>query len=94
MTSIASSSICRRTSAVGQRCPTTCSFSASPEPTPKCSPPGSIRAAVATAWATTAGCVRMIGHVTAVVTGSDVTWLSAPITDHTNGLCPCSSFHG
>ena len=36
----------------------------------------------------------MVGQVTAVVIGSDVTCESAPITDQTNGLWPCSSFHG
>ena len=63
-------------------------------PTPRVNPPRSITAEVAAACATIAGCVRTIGQVTAVVTGSSVTWLIAPITDHTNGLCPCSSFHG
>lgn len=41
-----------------------------------------------------AGCIRTVAHVTAVLTGSDVTSDSAPITPHTNGLWPCSSFHG
>ena len=36
----------------------------------------------------------MIGQVTAVVTGIVTTWLSAPMVDRTNGLWPCSSFHG
>ena len=38
--------------------------------------------------------MRTVGHVTAVVTGSEHACDSAPITDHTNGLWPCSSFHG
>jgi hypothetical protein len=38
--------------------------------------------------------MRTVGHVTAVVTGSAVASLIAPITDHTSGLCPCASFHG
>jgi hypothetical protein len=41
-----------------------------------------------------AGWIRNVGQVTAVVTDSDVTCDNAPITPHTNGLCPCSSFHG
>jgi hypothetical protein len=28
------------------------------------------------------------------VGASRVTWLSAPIIDQTNGLCPCASIHG
>ena len=68
--------------------------SASPVPTPSRNPPGDITAPVAAACATTAGCVRTVGQVTAVPTGSDTASDSAPITDHTNGLCPCSSFHG
>ncbi len=53
-----------------------------------------ITAAVAAAWATTAGWMRTVGQVTAVVTGSEQAWEIAPITDQTNGLWPCSSFHG
>ena len=49
---------------------------------------------MAAACAMTAGCVRTVGHVTAVVTGSLQTCESAPMTDQTNGLWPCSSFHG
>ena len=56
--------------------------------------PSSISALVAAAWATIAGCVRIVGQVTAVVTGRSQTWLTAPITLHTNGLLPCSLFHG
>ncbi len=51
-------------------------------------------AEVAAACATIAGCWRTSGQVTAVVTGSDVAWDTAPITDHTNPLCPCSSSQG
>src|SRR5688500_1115173 len=41
-----------------------------------------------------AGWMRTVGHVTAVVMGSEHASESAPITDQTNGLWPCSSFHG
>ena len=51
-------------------------------------------ALVAAACATIAGWIRIVGQVTAVVTGSVQTWLIAPIIDQTNGLWPCSSFHG
>ena len=51
-------------------------------------------ALVAAAWAMTAGWMRTVGQVTPVVTGRLVASASAPITDHTNGLWPCSSFHG
>ena len=71
-----------------------CSFSASPVPMPSTNRPPSIRADVAAAWAMIAGWVRTVGQVTAVVTGSEQTWEIAPITDHTKGLWPCSSFHG
>ena len=54
----------------------------------------SIRAEVAAAWAMIAGWVRTVGQVTAVVTGSEQACEMAPITDQTNGLWPCSSFHG
>jgi len=73
MTSMASSSISMRTSNVGQGDPRMCSLSASPVPTPSVSPPGSMAADVAAAWATMAGCWRTVGQVTAVVTGSEVT---------------------
>ena len=53
-----------------------------------------LTAPVAAAWAITAGWVRTVGQVTAVVMGRVVTRLSAPIMDHTNGLCPCASTHG
>lgn len=71
-----------------------CSLSASPLPTPRTNRPSVCTAAVAAAWAMTAGCTRMVGQVTAVVTGSDTTSDSAPITDHTSGLWPWASFHG
>ena len=94
MTSTASSSISRRTSASGQRSPRMCSLSASPLPTPSPKRPSSITELVAAAWATIAGWIRTVGQVTAVVTGRSVTCEIAPMTDHTNGLWPCSSFHG
>src|SRR3954453_17315467 len=68
MTSTASSSISRRTGADGQRSPWMHSFSRSPVPTPRKKRPGIIAATVAAAWATIAGCVRIVGHVTAVPT--------------------------
>src|SRR5438445_468028 len=51
-------------------------------------------AVVAAACAITAGWIRTVGHVTAVVTGSSHTCEIAPIVDQTNALWPCSSFHG
>ncbi len=92
---MASSSISRRTSADGHASPKMCSLSASPLPTPNSNRPGSITAEVAAAWAMTAGWMRMVGQVTAVTTfAREVTCERPPITDHTNGLLPCSSFHG
>ena len=79
---------------MGQASPSTCSLSASPEPTPRVNRPSSWTAAVAAACATIAGCRRTVGQVTAVVTGSEQACDSAPITPHTNGLWPCSSFQG
>ena len=38
--------------------------------------------------------MRVVGQVTAVVTGRSHTCEIAPIIDQTNGLWPCSSFHG
>ncbi|GAB3844320.1 hypothetical protein GCM10029963_20780 [Micromonospora andamanensis] len=69
-------------------------MSASPEPTPRTNRPECSTALVAAAWASTAGWMRTVGQVTAVVTGSRQTWLSAPIIDQTNGLCPWASVHG
>ena len=63
-------------------------------PTPRTNRPPVITAAVAAAWATIAGWMRTVGQVTAVVMGSEHASESAPITDQTNGLWPCSSFHG
>lgn len=72
-----------------------CSFSASPLPTPRRNLPSSITAAVAAACATTAGWIRTVGQVTAVVIAiPGAACAIAPIVVHTNGLCPCSSFHG
>lgn len=61
---------------------------------PQHEPALQLHGAVAAACAMIAGCIRMVGQVTAVLTGSDVASESAPITDHTNGLWPCSSFQG
>jgi hypothetical protein len=72
-----------------------CSFSASPVPTPRKKRPGSITAAVAAAWAITAGWMRTVGHVTAVPTSiRSVTAAMPPMTPQTNGLCPCRCVHG
>ena len=79
---------------MGQRAPSTCSFSASPLPTPSWKRPSSITEAVAAAWATIAGWIRVVGQVTPVVTRMSVASDSAPITDQTNGLWPCSSIQG
>ena len=71
-----------------------CSLSASPLPTPNVKRPSSRTALVAAAWASTAGWMRTVGQVTPVPTGRSVACAIAPITDQTNGLWPCSSFHG
>jgi len=63
-------------------------------PTPSRNRPSSSTAEVAAACATMTGWMRVVGQVTAVVTGSELTWPIAPIIDHTNGLWPCSSFQG
>jgi hypothetical protein len=41
-----------------------------------------------------AGCVRLSGQVTAVVTGSEQACEIAPIIDQTNPLLRCASSHG
>ena len=79
---------------LGQFAPVMCSLSASPLPTPSANRPSSNRLAVAAACATMAGCSRTVGQVTAVVTGSRQACEMAPMIDQTNGLSPCSSFHG
>ena len=95
MTWRASASISCRTSIDGHRCPSTCSFRASPVPTPRKKRPSKSRAVVAAAWATIAGWVRRIGQVTPVPTRTvDVVWATPPRTDQTNGLWPCSSIQG
>src|SRR6185436_18985823 len=71
-----------------------CSFNASPLPTPRANLPSSSTALVAAACATMAGLSRVVGQVTAVVTGSLQTWEMAPIIDQTKGLCPWVLFHG
>ena len=58
-----------------------CSLSASPLPTPNAKRPSSSTAEVAAAWASTAGWMRTVGQVTAVVTCSrSVAAASAPMT--------------
>src|SRR2546430_6386139 len=71
-----------------------CSLSASPLPTPSANRPSCRTALVAAAWAMIAGWIRVVGQVTAVVTGSRQTWLSAPIVDQTKGLWPWASIQG
>ena len=51
-------------------------------------------AEVAAAWAMMAGWMRSVGQVTAVVIGSVVAPETAPMTDQTKLLSPCSSSHG
>jgi len=48
--------------------------------------PSSSTALIAAAWAITMGWIRIVGQVTAVVTGNAQTWEIAPIIDHTKGL--------
>jgi hypothetical protein len=94
MISTASSSISRRTSASGQASPKMCSLSASPVPIPSRKPPPVSTALVAAAWAITAGWMRTVGQVTAVVIGREQAWLRAPMVDQTNGLWPWASTQG
>ena len=70
-------------------------MSASPLPSPSAKRPSSSTAEVAAACAMTAGWMRTVGQVTAVVSFiCVVAWASAPIVDQTKPLCPCSSFQG
>jgi hypothetical protein len=95
ITSTASSNISRRSSASGQRSPRMCSLRASPLPRPSAKRPSSSTEEVAAAWAMIAGCMRTVGHVTAVVSFiREVDCAIAPIIDQTKPLWPCSSFHG
>ena len=87
MISTASSSSSRRSSANGQSSPRMRSLSASPLPSPSRKRPGMRVATVAAAWAMIAGCVRTVGHVTAVTHPIVlVTEAMPPRTAHTNGL--------
>lgn len=86
MISTASSIISSRTSAVGNTSPVMCSLSASPVPIPSANLPSSRLALVAAACAMIIGWIRIVGQVTAVVTGRSHTCEIAPIIDHTNGL--------
>ncbi|MDH6624590.1 hypothetical protein M2271_002394 [Streptomyces sp. LBL] len=63
-------------------------------PTPSRKRPFVITVLVSATCATTAGWIRTVGQVTAVSIGRDTASDRAPITDQTNGLWPCSSFHG
>ena len=72
-----------------------CSLSASPLPTPNVKFPSSRTAAVAAAWAFTAGWIRIVGHVTAVVTCMPgAACAIAPIVPQTKPLWPWASFQG
>jgi len=42
----------------------------------------------------TAGWIRGVGQVTAVVIGRLLTWEIAPMKDQTKLDCPCASNHG
>jgi hypothetical protein len=64
-------------------------------PTPRKKRPGSIAADVAAACAMIAGWMRIIGQVTPVPSRRvSVASAMPPITDQTNGDCPCLSTHG
>jgi hypothetical protein len=79
----------------GQAVPVTCSFRFSPVPTPSVNRSVSRDAVVAAACATIAGWMRIVGHVTAVITGiSSVFTARPPSTLHTKGLCPCREVQG
>jgi hypothetical protein len=66
-----------------------CSLRFSPVPTPRKKRPGISAAVVAAAWATMAGWILTVGHVTAVPTiRRRVAWAIAPSTLQTNGLWP------
>ncbi len=71
-----------------------CSLRFSPVPTPRWKRPPSIIAEVAAAWATTAGWMRTVGQVTAVVTRSRVVAAMAPMTDQTKLDWPWRSVQG
>ena len=49
---------------------------------------------MAVACASTAGWMRVVGHVTAVVTVRFVVAAMPPMTDHTKGDSPCRSSQG
>lgn len=63
-------------------------------PTPRVNRPPSSTLEVAAAWAVTTGCIRTVGQVTSVVTGSSTVRDRAPIIDHTKGLLPWAFVHG
>ena len=71
-----------------------CSFSRSPVPMPNVKRPSASSCVVAVACARTAGWIRVVGHVTAVVRCTDVVAASAPSTLQTNGLSPWDSSQG
>ncbi len=72
-----------------------CPLSASPLPIPRRNLFSPNRTAlVAAACAITAGWIRTVGQVTAVVTGTSHAWEIAPIIDQTNGLSPWALVQG
>src|SRR3954470_290614 len=72
-----------------------CSFRFSPVPTPSEKRPGIWLAAVAAAWATIAGGIRVVGQVPPVISASrSVACATAPSTPQTKGLLPCLSTQG
>jgi hypothetical protein len=94
MTSIASNIRSERSPASGQYPAMTCSFSASPEPTPSHDRPGYIASSVAAACATIAGWNRKLGHVTPGPMSPRVRSPTAVSTFHTNAASPCCGTHG
>ncbi len=94
MTSMASNSMLLRTPISGHSPPITCSFSASPAPSPSQKRPGYMAPRVAAAWAMTAGWYRKPGVVTAVPKGSVVRCPSAPMNAHAKAALPCEGTHG
>jgi len=84
-----------RISGGGQYAPVMCSFRFSPVPTPRKNRPGMRQEAVAAAWATIAGCMRMSGHVTPVpIRIRRVRVAIAPSTPQTKGELPWASSQG
>src|SRR5690554_4962946 len=94
ITSTASNIRLMRSAASGQYCPTMCSLSASPDPSPSQCLPGCMDARVADAWATIAGCHRLEGVVTPGPKSPVVRSARAASTLHTNDATPCAGTQG